>query len=75
MKKILILLVVVSVSGCSLNRQFVKAVNGFTTTILPEYKEYIKKDSSLDEDTKRIRTQSADKLQEIINSAKEEEIK
>ena len=57
---------------CSVNKQFVKAVDGYTQVILPEYKTYIERDSILSMDTKRIRTQSADKFQALLDEAKKE---
>lgn len=71
MRKLLILSCFLPMLGC-LNRAFVKAVDGYTTVILPEYKEYVVKDTTLDEDTKRIRTQSADKFQELVDDAKKD---
>jgi len=56
--------------GCSVNKQFVGAVDGYSQVILPEYKSYIQKDSTLSQDTKRIRTQSADKFQALVDHAK-----
>lgn len=63
---------VVLFTGCSLNKAFVKSVNDYTVTILPEYKEYIENDPNLDKDTKRIRKQTADKFQALVNDAMEE---
>lgn len=63
---------VVLFAGCSLNKAFVKSVNDYTQTILPEYKQYIEKDPGLDEDTKRIRLQTAQKFQELIDDAVKE---
>jgi len=34
--------------------------------ILPEYKDYIDKDNSIEQDTKRIRKQSADECMKLI---------
>jgi hypothetical protein len=68
------LLLVVAVgclmSGCSFNKQFVKSVDDYTKLILPEYKGYIQKDTSLDTNSKRIRTQTADQFQLLINDTK-----
>lgn len=70
------LLIVVSCvflfSGCALNKEFVKAVDGYANTFIPEYKTYIQNDTSLSEDTKRIRTQSADKFLETVTNAMKE---
>lgn len=59
------------VSGCSVNQDFVRAVDGYTKVILPEYQDYIKNDPKLSTDTKRIRIQSAEKFQELVDNAKE----
>jgi len=59
--------------GCSsLDRAFVRSVNGYANVILPEYREYIQKDSSLSDDTRRIRTQTADKFRQLIDEAVKE---
>lgn len=55
--------------GCALDRSFVKSVDDYAKTILPEYKEYIQEDPNLEKDTKRIRIQTADKFQQLINDA------
>lgn len=60
------------ISSCTLNQAFVKSISDYTDTILPEYKEYIEKDTTLTEDTKRIRKQTADKFQALVNDAMEE---
>ena len=57
--------------GCTANKIFVKAVDGYTTVILPEYKTYIQNDSTLNDDTKRIRIQTADKFQQLVDEQKE----
>lgn len=71
-KCIFMILLVFVVGGCSVNKEFVKGVDGYTKVILPEYKDYISNDTNLNEDTKRIRLQSADKFQELVNEAKGE---
>ena len=70
---VLALVGLVVCGGCTVNQQFVTAVDGYTTVILPEYKKYIDDDPNLSEDTKRIRKQSADKFQELVDEAKEKE--
>jgi len=71
-KCIFMILLIFVVGGCSVNKEFVKAVDGYTKVILPEYKDYISNDTNLNEDTKRIRLQTADKFQELVNEAKGE---
>lgn len=56
-----------------LDRTFVQGVESYTNLIIPEYKRYVEQDLKLSPDTKRIRKQSADKLQELINKAKGDE--
>jgi len=63
--------VVMVALGCGANRQFVKAVDGYTRIILPEYKEYVQRDTTIAEDTKRIRIQSAEQFQALVDDAKE----
>jgi len=60
---------IVSFSGCALNQSFVLSVSNYTDTILPEYRKYIEKDTSLTENSKRIRKQTADKFQELVDDA------
>lgn len=71
-KCIFMILLVFVVGGCSVNKEFVRSVDGYTKVILPEYKDYISNDTNLNEDTKRIRLQTADKFQELVNEAKGE---
>ena len=61
----------VGLAGCSVNQDFVRGVDGYTRVILPDYKTYVTNDAALTADTKRIRLQAADKLQELVDSAKE----
>jgi len=71
-KCIFMILLVFLIGGCSVNKEFVKGVDGYTKVILPEYKDYISNDTTLNEDTKRIRLQTAEKFQELVNEAKGE---
>jgi hypothetical protein len=66
MKQALSIAVIVLVCGCSPQKAFVKAVNDYTGVILPEYTHYLQNDSTLSDDTKRIRTQTAEKFQQLI---------
>ncbi len=74
MKKImacsLILVISMVIVGCAANQDFVRSVDGYTRVILPDYKNYVQKDPTLSDDTKRIRIQAADKFQELVDSAK-----
>ncbi|MFP3867729.1 MAG: hypothetical protein ACLFUU_06170 [Desulfobacteraceae bacterium] len=75
MKKCLVILSLwglVFLGGCSVNQDFVRAVDGYTNVILPEYQHYIAKDPQLSPDTKRIRIQAANKFQQLVDDAKEE---
>ncbi len=58
-------------AGCAVNQEFVRSVDGYTRVILPDYKEYVEKDPALSEDTRRIRIQTADRFQELVDAAKE----
>lgn len=75
MRRCMIILLVFAstlVGGCSVNQEFVKAVDGYTKVILPEYKDYITNDPELSKNTKRIRMQTADKFQELVVEEKKE---
>jgi len=62
--------VVFMLAGCTPNSAFVRAVDNHTAVILPEYRAYVAADDTLDETSKRIRTESADALEELIDAAK-----
>jgi hypothetical protein len=68
MKKMLVVAVLL-VGSCSLNHQFVKSVDSCNSLILPEYKEYVAKDTSISDDTKRIRIRTADELNSMVKEA------
>ena len=72
MKKLLIVSVVILFAGCSLDKQFVTSINQYLDVILPEYKEYVKEDIDISDDTKRIRTQTADRLDSLVSNAAKE---
>ena len=58
--------------GCtSPDQAFVKSVDGFAGVILPAYTGYVQKDQDLDEDTIRIRLNTAEQFQRLIDQAKE----
>lgn len=70
----LIIFLCIVINGCSnLNKQFVGSVDGYTQVILPEYEEYVENDPNLIEDTKRIRIQTANEFQALVDEAKEEQ--
>jgi hypothetical protein len=74
MKGLIVVMVVMMstvLCGCATDQGFVKAVDGYTKVILPEYKGYIQSDQNLSEDSKRIRLQTADKFQQLVDEAKE----
>jgi hypothetical protein len=50
-------------------KQFVSACNEYAKVILPDFKDYISKDSSLSDTTKQIRINTADQFQRLIDSA------
>ena len=69
---VLVLLPWAVLGGCSLDQDFVLAIDGYTKEILPEYRAYVERDPELSEDTKRIRLQSAERFQRLVDEAKEE---
>jgi len=73
MKKTYILLIFLFCFGCGINSEFVKGVDGYSSIILPEYKDYVENDNTLSEDSKRIRKQTADSFQKLIDESKEVE--
>jgi hypothetical protein len=66
----LVLSVVLLVSGCSVNSQFVSAVDESWKVIGPRYVEYITADSKLDNESKATRIRTATLLTETIAEAK-----
>ena len=65
-------------SGCSLlfgsvNQEFAEASKGFADQVLPEYENYLDADTSLSEDDRRIRRNSAKGWRELIDDALSEE--
>ena len=77
MKKVLLIAVLIVAvlgmcAGCTANKQFVDGVDGYTKVVLPEYKAYVQADPKLDADSKRIRVQTADKLQALVDEAKKQ---
>ncbi len=55
-------------AGLNARREFAKGAEVYTLQILPEYKDYIANDLKLEEDTKRIRTQTADEFDRYIQN-------
>lgn len=58
-----------AISGCSLNSQFVSAVDGAWSVIGPEYTAYVQADATLDDATKTTRIRTAQLLTETIAEA------
>jgi hypothetical protein len=59
-------------AGCgSVNQKFAEGVEGYTKEILPEYEAYVKADTKIKEDTRKIRLDSAAGLRRLIETAKE----
>lgn len=56
-------------AGCSLNSQFVSAVDGAWDAIGPEYTAYVQADPALDADTKTTRLRTAQLLTELLEEA------
>jgi len=69
MKKILVVCFAFLSSCAPLNQDFVKALDSYTKVILPEYKNYVQADTSLNDETKAIRMQTAERFQILIDSA------
>jgi hypothetical protein len=70
MKRLLIACVLLfALSSCSLNSQFVDAVDGAWSVIGPEYTAYVQADPKLDDDTKTTRLRTAQLLTETIAEA------
>lgn len=55
--------------GCTVDGEFAVAVDGFAAVILPEYRAYVTDDPALSADTKRIRLQTADRFEALIDAA------
>ena len=77
MKNKLLILMVLAMVGflntgccCGPHAVFVKAVDQDARLILPQYKAYVGGDPTLNDDSKRIRIQTADELQKLIDEAK-----
>ena len=66
-----IMAMVVMLGGCMPSRAFVTAVDGHLGVILPEYRAYVSGDESLEPDSKRIRLESADSLDALVDTALE----
>jgi hypothetical protein len=60
-------------AGCSINREFVYAVDTSWSVIGPEYTAYVDADPRLDETSKAIRKRTAETLTRLIEKAKEQE--
>jgi len=57
-------------SSCSVNKQFVSAVDSAWSVIGPEYETYVKADPNLAESSKATRLRTAKILTETIEEAK-----
>jgi hypothetical protein len=62
---------IIAVSGCSINQDFVETCDSTWQVIGPEYAEYVQKDKTLDERTKKIRLRTAEIFTKLIEKAKE----
>jgi len=72
-KLILCTAFVLALAGCSINQQFVETCDNTWQVIGPEYVEYVQKDETLDEDTKKIRLRTAEIFTRLIEEAKDDE--
>ena len=73
MKSLTILLVLFLLFANCVNKVFLQGVDSCTSVIIPEYRVYVEDDASLDSTTKRIRVQTINKLEELIETAKGED--
>jgi len=69
---VLLIFFAIALIGCTPNAQFVKAVDQHTRVILPEYRAYVAADANLDATSRRIRTESAAALEDLIQTARGE---
>ena len=69
MKTLVAIVLMVVLCGCTPQSAFVRAVDNHVNVILPEYRAYVSDDAKLDETSKRIRIESADALEALIDSA------
>lgn len=65
-----LLLFCLGVTGCSVNAQFVDAVDDAWTVIEPRYVDYVQTDTTLDEESKATRIRTAEILSATILEAK-----
>ena len=74
MKRWLLFLVCATLvlAGCSVNEQFVSAVDKAWVTIGPEYRAYVEADEAIGDDTKATRLRTAEILTETIEVAKQQ---
>jgi ABC-type molybdate transport system substrate-binding protein len=73
MKRLISAIVVVAIvmaAGCSLNKQFVNAVDDSWSVIGPEYVDLVQESDKFDDTDKEIRTFHAKALTDMINEAK-----
>ena len=74
MKKLLCLVVViVCLTGCSVNQDFVKTCNESWRVIGPEYIEYVQEDDELTEHTKALRIRTAELFTRLLKEAQDAE--
>jgi hypothetical protein len=72
MRKLIAVLVIAAFAGgCGLNRQFVNAVDSYVTVILPEYRDYVRADPNLSEESRRQRIRTANLFEKLVEEAKE----
>lgn len=66
-----LLVACLALSSCWINQDFVRAMDGFASVVLPEYIKYVDADSGLSEDSKAIRRATATSMKAVIDEAKE----
>lgn len=65
-----LLIALLGASGCTLNQEFVRAVDNHFEVIAPEYVKFVKEDGTLTADDKVIRLASVAALRGLIDAAK-----
>ena len=71
-RMVLAIAMVMFLAGCMPSQAFVVAVDGHLAVIMPEYRAYVSGDEELDATSKRIRLESADALDTLVDTAKGE---
>lgn len=71
MKRFIYGLIVAALCGCTVNQQFVSAVDRSWKLIGPEYTAYVLADENLQPESKATRIRTAKTLSELLEEAKQ----